>query len=64
MNVLIINTGSSSIKYQLMHMPSENVLCAGMVDRIGLENANLKYIKKNQKKKIRCHKIMILEKQL
>ncbi|WP_297707555.1 acetate kinase [uncultured Eudoraea sp.] len=45
MNILIINTGSSSIKFQLMHMPSESVLCSGMVDRIGLENGNLKYAK-------------------
>ncbi|WP_299160244.1 acetate/propionate family kinase [uncultured Eudoraea sp.] len=45
MNILIINTGSSSIKFQLMHMPSESVLCSGMVDRIGLENGNLKYTK-------------------
>ncbi|MGB5204853.1 acetate/propionate family kinase [Eudoraea sp.] len=45
MNILIINTGSSSIKFQLMHMPSETVLCSGMVDRIGLENGNLKYTK-------------------
>ena len=28
-----------------MHMPSESVLCSGMVDRIGLENGNLKYTK-------------------
>ena len=28
-----------------MHMPSESVLCSGMVDRIGLENGNLKYAK-------------------
>lgn len=28
-----------------MHMPSETVLCSGMVDRIGLENGNLKYTK-------------------
>ena len=28
-----------------MHMPSESVLCSGMVDRIGLENTNLKYLK-------------------
>ncbi|MBT8182120.1 MAG: acetate kinase [Eudoraea sp.] len=47
MNILIINTGSSSIKYQLVHMPSESVLCSGMVDRIGLENANLKYVKED-----------------
>jgi len=45
MNILIINTGSSSIKYQLVHMPSESVLCSGMVDRIGLKNARLKYVK-------------------
>jgi len=45
MNILIINTGSSSIKFQLMHMPSESVLGSGMVDRIGLENGNLKYVK-------------------
>ncbi|WP_297693795.1 acetate/propionate family kinase [uncultured Eudoraea sp.] len=47
MNILIINTGSSSIKYQLVHMPSESVLCSGMVDRIGLENAKLKYVKED-----------------
>lgn len=47
MNILIINTGSSSIKYQLVHMPSESVLCSGMVDRIGLENGNLKYVKED-----------------
>jgi len=45
MNILIINTGSSSIKFQLIHMPSESLLCSGMVDRIGLENGNLKYKK-------------------
>ena len=45
MNILIINTGSSSIKFQLMQMPAEDVLCSGMVDRIGLENGNLKYTK-------------------
>ncbi|MGB5429483.1 acetate/propionate family kinase, partial [Eudoraea sp.] len=45
MNILIINTGSSSIKFQLMHMPSESLLCSGMVDRIGLENGKLKYKK-------------------
>ncbi len=28
-----------------MNMPSESLLCSGMVDRIGLENGNLKYNK-------------------
>lgn len=35
MNILIINSGSSSIKYQLLEMPSAQVICAGMIERIG-----------------------------
>lgn len=35
MNVLVINAGSSSCKYQLINMESEGVLCAGLVERIG-----------------------------
>lgn len=37
MNILVINTGSSSIKYQFIDMPSGKVLCAGLVERIGEE---------------------------
>jgi len=36
MNILVINTGSSSIKYQLFNMPDEQPLCSGLVERIGL----------------------------
>lgn len=43
MNVLIINAGSSSIKYQLITMPLEQVICSGMVERIGSKKAKLKY---------------------
>ncbi len=39
MYTLVINSGSSSIKYQLFIMPSAEVLCSGLVERIGLENA-------------------------
>lgn len=39
MNILIVNSGSSSIKYQLFTMPSEKPICVGLVERIGLENA-------------------------
>jgi len=35
MNVLVINSGSSSIKYQLLDMRTERVLCSGAVERIG-----------------------------
>ncbi|WP_339657042.1 acetate kinase [uncultured Maribacter sp.] len=39
MNILIINSGSSSIKYQLLEMPSAQVICAGMIERIGSTEA-------------------------
>ena len=35
MNVLIINSGSSSIKYQVIDMATETVLAVGLVERIG-----------------------------
>ncbi|WP_298502441.1 acetate kinase [uncultured Maribacter sp.] len=43
MNVFILNAGSSSIKYQLIRMPSEDVICQGIVERIGENDAILKY---------------------
>jgi acetate kinase len=44
MKIVIINSGSSSIKYQLIDMPSKQVVCSGMIDRIGLETSNLTYV--------------------
>ena len=43
MNIFVINSGSSSIKYQLISMPEAKVICAGMVDRIGLEGSKVEY---------------------
>ncbi|QAA83139.1 acetate kinase [Aequorivita sp. H23M31] len=43
MNILVINSGSSSIKFQLIQMPSEEVICSGMVERVGHPDAVLKY---------------------
>ncbi|MBT8394573.1 MAG: acetate kinase [Bacteroidia bacterium] len=43
MNILVINFGSSSIKYQLIKMPNQDVICSGMVERIGFENAKVHY---------------------
>ncbi|MCF4100376.1 acetate kinase [Gillisia sp. M10.2A] len=43
MNILILNSGSSSIKFQLIQMPSEALMCSGLVERIGHEDAVLKY---------------------
>lgn len=41
MKILIINTGSSSIKYQLFNMENQAVLCHGIVERIGEETGTL-----------------------
>ncbi|QJX48262.1 acetate kinase [Hymenobacter taeanensis] len=39
MNIFVINSGSSSLKYQLFRFPAEQPLCSGLVERIGLENS-------------------------
>lgn len=36
MKILVTNSGSSSIKYQLIALPEKKVLCKGLVERIGL----------------------------
>ena len=41
MRVLVINAGSSSLKYQLYDMTDESVLAAGRVERIGMDSAIL-----------------------
>src|SRR5688572_30225868 len=43
MNVFVINSGSSSIKYQLIQMPEAVVVCSGLVDRIGLEGSTVQH---------------------
>ena len=42
MNVLVINAGSSSLKYQLINMATQQVLCKGQVERIGIDGSFLK----------------------
>jgi acetate kinase len=41
MKVLVINSGSSSIKYQLLNMDNENVLAKGLVERIGIDGSRI-----------------------
>jgi acetate kinase len=43
MNILVINCGSSSLKYQLLNMNDESVLASGLVERIGIEGSQLKH---------------------
>ena len=39
MKIMAVNAGSSSIKFQLLDMPSETQITSGIVERIGSENA-------------------------
>ncbi|MGX9706119.1 acetate/propionate family kinase [Laceyella tengchongensis] len=43
MKILVINCGSSSIKYQLFDMTDESVLATGLVEKIGTESAMIKH---------------------
>jgi acetate kinase len=53
MNILVLNAGSSSLKYQLIEMPSQTVKCIGLIEKIGTEHAVFSHEKngtKNTKK--------------
>jgi len=43
MKILVINCGSSSLKYQLIDMNGEEVLAKGLVERIGIEGSRIKH---------------------
>lgn len=43
MNILVINCGSSSLKYQLIDARDESVLAKGLVERIGIEGSRIKH---------------------
>ena len=43
MKILVLNCGSSSIKYQLIDIESKNVLAKGGIEKIGLEGSFLKF---------------------
>lgn len=55
MKILVLNCGSSSIKYKLYDMDDESVLAQGGVERIGLDEAFLKLTLPNGEKKIIKH---------
>lgn len=43
MNTLVINSGSSSLKYQLFKMPVKSPISSGLVERIGIEGSYIKH---------------------
>ena len=56
MKILVLNCGSSSLKYQLFNMDNERVLAQGVVERIGLNNSILTHKKGEEEKyKINIH---------
>ena len=43
MKILVINAGSSSLKYQMIDMTDKSVIAKGLVERIGIEGSNLSH---------------------
>ena len=50
MKVLVINCGSSSLKYQILDMTNESLLCKGLVERIGMDGSVITHEKIGQDK--------------
>ena len=58
MNILVINAGSSSLKYQLIDMTREQVLAKGLCERIGIEGSNIQHTNVAQDTKTKIEKPM------
>ena len=43
MKILVINSGSSSLKYQLFDYDNKTVIAKGLCERIGIPNSNFKH---------------------
>ena len=55
MKILVLNCGSSSIKYKLYDMDDESVMAQGGVERIGIDGAFLKLTLPGGEKKVLMH---------
>ena len=70
MQVLVLNSGSSSLKFQLFKMPEQSIICSGIIERIGQKKSIFKFKSENNSIKetitIRNHKegLQRLSKQL
>lgn len=51
MKIMAINAGSSSLKFQLLEMPSENVITSGVFERIGSDDAYFTVVINGEKNK-------------
>ena len=52
MKILVLNCGSSSIKYQLFEMDTKEVLAKGGIEKIGLPDSFIKFALPNGDKKV------------
>ncbi len=52
MNILVLNCGSSSVKYKLIEIKTNNVLAEGGIEKIGLPGAFIKFKQEDGSKKI------------
>lgn len=52
MKVLVLNCGSSSIKYKLFNMDDKSVIASGGIEKIGMPNSFIKFSKKDGSKEI------------
>jgi acetate kinase len=63
MIIIAVNAGSSSLKFQLLEMPNENVLASGVVERIGMNDSifSIKYGVERHKEilEIKTHKFAV-----
>ncbi|WP_298237437.1 acetate kinase [uncultured Algibacter sp.] len=48
MQILVLNSGSSSLKFQLFLMPEETILCSGLIERIGFEDSKFTFKTKDE----------------
>ncbi len=54
MKILVINCGSSSLKYQLLDMENESVLCKGNCERVGLDDSFVTHKAHGKEWKVEC----------
>ena len=50
MNILVINCGSSSLKFQLIDAENEKLIAKGLCERIGIDGSQLVYQKTGEEK--------------
>jgi len=64
MKILVLNCGSSSLKYQLINMETEEVMASGKYERIGEDEAFITHKVNGQKNRKLKIQLIIIQKRL